>query len=79
MVATADEPDPLPLGRYSLPRALPLTALATTTLGFVKDPLWLTVLAIAAGVVVLQAIAIGFCARYVPAPGDGEGRGADVA
>jgi hypothetical protein len=62
MLPTADEPDPLPLGRYSLPRALRLTALATTTLGFVKDPLWLTVLAIAAGVFALQAIAVGFCA-----------------
>ena len=79
MLPTANEPDPLPLGRYSLPRALRLTALGTTTLGFVKEPLWLTVLAIAAGVVVLQAVGVGLCARYVSAPGDGEGRGADVA
>ena len=77
MLPTANEPDPLSLGRYSLPRALRLTALGTTTLGFVKEPLWLTVLAIAAGVVVLQAIAVGLCERYFPAPRDG--RGADVA
>ena len=79
MVTTADQPESLPLGRYSLPRALRLTALATTTLGFVRDPLWLTVLAIAAAIFVLQAIAIGLCARYVPASGEPEGRGADAA
>ena len=79
MLPTDDEPDRSPLGRYSLPRALRMTALATTTLGFVKDPLWLTVLAIAAAVVSLQAIAVAVCARYLPAPDDGEGRGADVA
>jgi hypothetical protein len=79
MVTSADQPDPLPLGQYSLPRALRLTALATTTLGFVRDPLWLTVLAIAAAVVVLQAIAVGLCARYVPASDEAEGRGADAA
>ena len=72
MLPSDDEPDRAPLGRYSLPRALRLTALATTTLGFVKDPLWLTVLAIAAAVVALQAIAVGICARYLPAPDDGE-------
>jgi len=78
MVTKADQPDPLPLGRYSLPRALRLTALATTTLGFVRDPLWLTVLAIGAAVVVLQAIAIGLCARYLPMSDEAEGRGADA-
>ena len=55
-------------------RQMRLTALATTTLGFVRDPLWLTVLAIAAAIFVLQAIAIGLCARYVPAVGESDGR-----
>jgi hypothetical protein len=79
MSVIADQPEPLPLGTYSLPRALRLTALATTMLGFVKDPLWLTVLAIVAAVVALQAIAVGLCARYLPAPGDGKQRTADAA
>ena len=56
-----DEPDRWQLGQYSLPRALRLTALATTLLGFVRDPLWLTVLAVAAGIVALQAIAVAVC------------------
>ena len=79
MAAKDYEADRLPFGRYSLPRAVRLTALATTMLGFVKDPLWLTVLAIAAAVLALQAIAVGICAHYLPVPGEGEGRGAGTA
>ena len=79
MIAKDEELDRQQFGAYSLPRALRLTALATTMLGFVKDPVWLTVLAIAAAVVALQAIAVGICARYLPAPDDGEQQGADAA